>query len=29
MPAIKKESFGTLSDGQAASIYTLRNNKGN
>ena len=29
MPAIKKESFGTLSDGQSASIYTLRNNKGN
>ena len=29
MPAIKKESFGTLSDGQAASIYTLRNTKGN
>ena len=29
MPAIKKESFGTLSDGQAASLYTLRNNKGN
>ena len=29
MPAIKKENFGTLSDGQTASIYTLRNNKGN
>ena len=29
MPAIKKESFGTLSDGQVASIYTLRNTKGN
>ena len=29
MPAIKKESFGTLSDGQAVSIYTLRNTKGN
>ena len=29
MPAIKKESFGTLSNGQVASVYTLRNNKGN
>ena len=29
MPAIKKENFGTLSDGQAASVYTLRNTKGN
>ncbi len=29
MPAIKKENFGTLSNGQTASIYTLRNNKGN
>ena len=29
MPAIKKENFGTLSDGKAVSIYTLRNNKGN
>ena len=29
MATIKKESFGTLSNGQAASIYTLRNTKGN
>ena len=29
MATIKKESFGTTSDGKAASIYTLRNTKGN
>ena len=29
MPTIKKENFGTLSDGQTATIYTLRNTKGN
>ena len=29
MPAIKKENFGTLSNGQTAAIYTLRNTKGN
>ena len=29
MPTIKKESFGKLSDGQEASVYTLRNTKGN
>ena len=29
MPAIKKENFGTLSNGQTATLYTLRNNKGN
>ena len=29
MATIKKESFGKLSDGREAQIYTLRNNKGN
>lgn len=29
MPAIKKESFGKLADGREATLYTLRNNKGN
>ena len=29
MPAIKKEIFDTLSDGQTVSLYTLRNTKGN
>ena len=29
MPSIKKESFGKLSDGREASIWTLRNTKGN
>lgn len=29
MPTIKKESFGKLSDGREATIYTLRNSKGN
>ncbi len=29
MPSIKKESFGKLSDGREATVYTLRNNKGN
>ena len=29
MPAIKKESFGKLGNGQEASVYVLRNNKGN
>lgn len=29
MPTIKKETFGKLSDGREASVYTLRNNKGN
>lgn len=29
MPTIKKESFGKLSDGREASVYTLRNTKGN
>lgn len=29
MPSIKKESFGKLSDGREATIYTLRNSKGN
>ncbi len=29
MATIKKESFGKLSDGREALVYTLRNNKGN
>ena len=29
MPTIKKENFGTLSDGQNATLYILRNTKGN
>lgn len=29
MATVKKESFGKLSDGREATIYTLRNNKGN
>lgn len=29
MPTIKKESFGKLSDGREANVFTLRNNKGN
>ena len=29
MPTIKKESFGKLANGQEATLYTLRNNKGN
>ncbi len=29
MPDFKKESFGKLSDGREAAIYTLRNTKGN
>ena len=29
MPTIKKESFGKLKGGQEATLYTLRNNKGN
>ena len=29
MPTIKKESFGKLKDGREATLYTLRNNKGN
>lgn len=29
MPTIKQESFGKLSDGREASVFTLRNNKGN
>ena len=29
MPTIKKESFGKLKNGQEATLYTLRNNKGN
>ena len=29
MPAIKKESFGKLKNGEEAHIFTLRNNKGN
>ena len=29
MPSIKKESFGKLSDGCEAALYTLRNSKGN
>ena len=29
MPSIKKEAFGKLEDGRKATLYTLRNNKGN
>ena len=29
MANLKKESFGELSDGREATLYTLRNNKGN
>ena len=29
MPTIKKESFGKTADGREATLYTLRNNKGN
>ena len=29
MPTTKKESFGKLSDGREASVYTMRNTKGN
>ena len=29
MPSIKKDAFGKLSDGREATIYTLRNIKGN
>ena len=29
MPSIKKESFGKLADGRVATVYTLRNTKGN
>ena len=29
MPSIKKESFGKLSDGREAFVWTLRNTKGN
>ncbi len=29
MPDFKKESFGKLSDGREATVYTLRNTKGN
>lgn len=29
MPNISKESFGKLSDGREATVYSLRNNKGN
>ena len=29
MPTIKKEAFGKIKSGQEATLYTLRNNKGN